>query len=245
MEIRRYILIPVLLLLASCASYNFSRESIEGTYVQQEYKGIELKFNKNSFVLKDVYTQEMPYDCCDTITLGDWTIDDRGLITLTSPEEMANFFVNMDVMEENESPKDSIYFTINNPIENFYKNTGRIVKDISYQLALTTNKSAFDSKVALKTFDSNTITISKPEGLKINQIELTIYVDCKISLKNLETREVYTLPYQIKDVESNVFNIDIPQLDYKYLSYRRLDKDYIKIVKKNKLLWDGKEYIKK
>lgn len=247
METRNYIIIPVLLLLASCASYNFNKEDIEGTYVQQEYKGVELKFDKNTFVLKDVYTQEHlpPYDCCDTITLGDWTIDDRGLLVLSSPEEMNGFFVNMDVLEESKTTKDSIYFIINNPIERFYKNTDRSVKDISYQLALTTNKSTFDSKIALKTFDSNRIAIPKPEGLKISQFEIVIYVDCKISLKNLETREVYTLPYQVQDLSTNVFKVEIPQLDYGYLSYRRLNRDYIKIINKNKLLWDGKEYLKK
>jgi len=247
METRRYIIIPVLLLLASCASYNFDKEDIEGIYVQQEYKGIELKFDKNTFVLKDVYTQEHlpPYDCCDTIALGNWAIEDRGLLTLTSPEGMDSFFVNMNVTEEIKTTNDSIRFIIDNPIESFYKKTGRNFKDISYQLSLTTNKSVFDSKIAQKTFDSNIIIIPKPEGLKISQFEIAIYIDCKISLKNLETREVYTLPYQVQDLSSNVFNIDIPQLDYEYLSYRRLNKDYIKIVNKNKLLWDGKEYLKK
>lgn len=247
METRRYIIIPVLLLLASCASYNFSKEDIDGTYVQQEYKGIELKFDKNTFVLKDVYTQEHlpPYDCCDTIAIGNWIIEDRELLTLTSPEEMDSFFVNMNVMEETKATKDSIRFIINNPIESFYEKTERNVKDISYQLSLTTNKSVFDNKIAQKTFDSNVITIPRPEGLKIRQFEIVVYVDCKISLKNLETREVYTLPYEVQDLGSNIFDIDIPQLDYKYLSYRRLNKDYIKIVNKNKLLWDGKEYLKK
>ena len=247
METRNYIIIPILLLLASCASYNFNKEDIEGTYIQQEYKGIELEFDKSTFVLKDVYTQEHlpPYDCCDTITLGNWTIDDRGLLSLSSPEGMSSFFVNMDVVEEKKTTKDSIYLTVNNPIESFYKKTNSTVKDISYQLVFTTNKSTFDNKVALKTFNTNRVVIPRPEGLKISQLELVVYIDCKISLKNLETREVYTLPYEVQNVEANIFKIDIPKLDYKYLSYRRLNKDYIKIINKNKLLWDGKEYLKK
>jgi len=248
METRRYsmIIMPVLLLLASCSSYNFTKDDIKGTYTQKEYKGIQLKFEEGNFVMKDVYTQEHlpPYDCCDTIAVGSWAIEDRGLLSVSSPEETSTFFMNMDVVEEQQlSSKDSIYFIINNPIEHSYEATGN-KRDISYQLAITSNKSSFDSNVALKRYDSNTIAIPMVEGLKISQFELVVYIDCGIPLKNIETREVYTLPYDVQNPKVNMFKVDIPQLNYGYLSYRRLNNDYIKIINKNKLLWDGKEYLK-
>lgn len=247
METRRYLMVimPVLLLLASCASYDFTKDDIKGTYTQKEYKGIQLEFGESNFVMKDVYKQEHlpPYDCCDTIAVGSWEIEDRGLLSVSSPEESSTFFMNMDVVEEEASSKDTIYFSINNDIEEHYRATGN-KRDVSYQLAITSNKSTFDSNIALKRYDSNTIAIPIVEGLKISQFELIIYIDCGIPLKNLETREVYTLPYDLRNPKANVFKVNIPQLDYGYLSYRRLNKDYIKIINKNKLLWDGKEYLK-
>ena len=245
METKNYIIVICFFFLASCASYNFTKDDIKGTYIQEEYKGIQLKFEESNFVLKDVYEQEHlpPYDCCDTIAIGSWKIDDRGLLSISSPEETSTFFTNMDVVEEQSSYKDTIYFTIDNPIERHYETTGN-KRDISYQLAITSNKSSFDNKIALKKYDSNIIAIPVVEGLKISQFELVVYVDCGIPLKNIETREVYTLPYDVQNSRVNMFKVDIPQLDYAYLSYRRLNNDYIKIINKNKLLWDGKEYSK-
>lgn len=52
------------------------------------------------------------------------------------------------------------------------------------------------------------------------------------------------LPYEVKNSNSNVFKINIPELSYGYLSYKRLNGDFVKIINRNKLLWDGKEYIR-
>ena len=39
--------------------------------------------------------------------------------------------------------------------------------------------------------------------------------------------------------------INLPQLGYDYINYLRLVDDYVKIEDKKRLIWNGKEYIKK
>lgn len=247
METRYYIIITVLLLLASCASYNFSKKDIEGTYVQQEYKGIELKFDENTFVLKDVYKQEHlpPYDCCDTITYGNWKINKEGYIELTTPKEISTSYLNVNVIEKEVKSSDSLYIFIDNPIEKFSKNDNRKTSKLLYQLAISSNNNNFDNRIALKKFDKNQIAIAKEDNdLKINSIEIIVYVQSDISLSNLELREVYTMPYKVNNANSNFFNINIPNLNYGYLSYKRLENDYVKIINKQKLLWNNAEFVK-
>ncbi|CAA0176289.1 hypothetical protein [Tenacibaculum maritimum] len=249
-----FIIAPYLLI--SCGTSNVVAQKIEGVYIQKEDKGIQLEINKNSFVLKDTYKQEHlpPYDCCDTIAYGKWEKDkELPLLTLSSSEELLNSNINdnstyayIDVKEEEKkTEKESIVFHITNPLENFYKKVDRKWKDIEYQLLISSNKSNYDNSIAVKRYSKNSIVIEKKENLNINEFEVVIYVSCKASVRNLEIREVYTMPYQVKNPKANVFKINIPQLDYGYLSYKRLNNDYVKIISKNKLLWDGKEYIRK
>ncbi|QMU63059.1 MAG: hypothetical protein GKR88_01415 [Flavobacteriaceae bacterium] len=245
------------IILNSCASkYDIiSKSEIKGEYEQKGDKGIKLFLKENSFVLIDTYKQEHlpPYNCCDTLAYGKWEIDKKlPLLILSTPEELGDasniydsYYLNMDVIEELKPQSDSITIIINNPIENFYKQQSKRVGEIEYTVSISSNDINFDSSMLGKRYNSNLIVLSRKENVNIDKLEIEILVKSDISIKKLEARYVYTLPYDVKNGKSNVFKIDIPELSYGFLSYKRLDDDYVKILNKNKLLWDGKEYIRK
>ena len=222
-------------------------EKIEGKYFQKEQKWIELHFNGNNFVFLDTSTQEHmnPYDCCDTISYGKWQIDPKGLIMLTSLEELNTYHLDIEVFESRSYSQDSLYFIIENPIEDYYKKTNRKRRHIEYKIGIGSNKISFDQSFQNKRYSTNVFSIAKIDNLNIYSFGITIIVDPEIRLKNLNTMIVNTLYYDIKNTESNVFKINIPDLSFNYLSYKRLNSDYLKIVNNNKLIWDGQEYIKK
>jgi hypothetical protein len=250
MEIKlKYILfVSIISLIISCNSYKGLQEELKGTYSKVDDDNIKLILNQESFLYIDTNKQEhLPnFDCCDTITYGNWKMNKDGYIELSTPEEISTSYLNIDVVEkENKKSKDTLYFFIDNPIEKFCKNDGRKNSKLLYQLAIFSNNNNFDNAIALKRFDKNQIAISiTDDDLKINTIEITIYVESDISLKNLELREVYTMPYKIQNSNFNSFDITIPKLNYGYLSHKRLKNDYVKVVTKQKLLWNNDEFIK-
>jgi len=245
----KYIIVFVLsLFLISCATYNILPQDLKGIYTQKENKRIELHLNDKTFVLKDNFEPthlaiEL-YKCCDTITYGNWKIDNSNFLSISTPKELSTFYLNFEVDEKKDFSKDSLYFLIENPIEKFNKKNNSKNRDISYQLIISSNKSKFDNTIVKKLFSTNYITIPIDENLSIESIELVVHIDCKASIRNVETKEIYTLPYEVYNSKTNIFKISIPKLNYGYISYKRLNNDYIKIVNKSTLLWNGKEYVK-
>ena len=236
-----FALISIFFVVTSCATYGLVEKEVYGVYELKENKAIQLRLEKDSFVLIDTYKQKhLPsFKCCDTIAYGNWNMDKKSsLIELNSPEILNDSYVYMEVEEELQSSIDSISFVIDSPIEEHYRKFGEKYREVIYSVSLTTNE-GFE----VHTSDDNPLFIKRNDGLK--SFEITIYPKYDIPIRKISTREVYTIPYEIKNPEANVFKIKIPLLDYGYLSYLRLSTDYVKIINKNKLLWDGKEYIKK
>jgi hypothetical protein len=132
----------------------------------------------------------------------------------------------------------TITFVIDNPIEKHYKRYDEKYRELFYDIAITTS-----DDFIYETSDKNSIKIEGSK--KVLEFEITVYPKYNIPIRNISAKEVYTIPYKVKNPKTNVFKINIPQLDYGYLSYKRLNNDYVKIIDKNKLLWDGKEYIRK
>lgn len=254
MKTKKYIGLLSLLII-SCSSANlYEEEAMQGVFVQKGYEGIQLRLNKNSFLFIDTNEQEHlpPYDCCDTLSYGKWKMDERGFLTLSSHENLGAFKISnsvpsiifeMYVSETVDFSKDSLYFLINNPIEKFYKKNNRITRDIKYSLVIHSNNNDLNDSVLYKKYSTNEIVIAKSKNLKLSTFDLTVFIDCEIDVKNLTTRKIKIYPYhEVKNPKANVFKIDIPELSFGFLSYKRMNGDYIKIINKNKLLWDGKEY---
>jgi len=238
-------------LLNSCISHKsiLSKGEIEGVYFQKDLKGIELHLKKDSFVLLDAHNQEhLPtFKCCDTITYGKWSIDKKHpLLVFSTPENLGNasdlyefYYVDMNVEEKIEPSNSFITFVIDNPIEEHYKKYDEKGRELFYTVRIDTGTDITDKKT-----DLNPIKIRKTNRM-ISQFEIIINPKHNIPIRDISAREIYTLPYEIKNPKSNLFKISIPELTYGFLSYKRLKDDYVKIISKNRLLWDGKEYIRK
>lgn len=228
----------------SCATAQVSRKDIDGVYVQKENKNTYIQFKGNRFAfVEDQSKYEMPLYQCDTITYGEWKLD-RDLLYVSSEEFLSTFFVNAQVNEKSTAQGDTLYFTIDNPIEAHYRKYKSRSRSIYYKISIDgVNTGALD-QIFLKDFDTNRIKIYRPKGAILDKFEIKIYPKSNFGGRTL-IREVSTLEYTVKDKSSNFFEINIPELDYGYLSYVRLNKDIIRVINKNELEWDGHTYLRK
>jgi len=182
-------------------------------------------FKGNTFAHVDPYTKNdlALYTCCDTITFGNWGIDSRNdLIYLNSSDYLSTSMVDIQVDEKKVNDTDSLYFLINNPIEKYFKKYGGKKRDVYYKIAIDT-QSGLLVKLFQQEYDTNFIKIQKPKGSIIEKFTIYIYPKSNFGGRNIGTREVTTLEYQLKDANTNSFEVNIPLLDYGYMSYIRLN----------------------
>src|SRR5699024_7761262 len=230
-------------ILFSCAPKSFFSEDIklEGTFVQKDAKWIQLLFTDDNFIfINNIEPIRMTSEiCCDTISYGKWKMDSRGLIILNTPQKFENdFFMSMQVSEFRKYSQDSLYFIINNPIEEFYKKNDWKERNIVYKISPNSSNIRYTS---------NKISIPKVNGLELKDFTISVLVDPEITyrLSNLSVVKIDSEFYELRSSTANVFEVYIPDVSFEFLSLKMLKDDYVKIINSNKLLWDGKEYIRK
>jgi len=244
-----YIYIVLLLVISSCSSPKLLPKEIQGRYIQEKNRNVHLDFNGNSFAFIDstpIFDLAL-YTCCDTIAYGNWALENnRGLICLNSPEFINCSVVDMQVTEKIKKNTDTLYFYINNPIEEHYKKYRYNTKgrDIYYKISIDARNIGLLDNVLLNEYDANIIKILKPKGTIIDKFSISIYPKSNFGGRNIATREVNTLEYHVKKVNTNVFEVNMPLLNYGYMSYLRLYKDFVKVISKNTLEWNNHIYTK-
>jgi hypothetical protein len=234
-------LVWIFIFMSSCVAVKFSPKDFEGTYTEEGLKGFRLTFKKNHFAYVDTFEQTHlpPYDCCDTITYGYWEFDKPNLLKLFSDPKL-DLPLELEV-NESTSSTDSIYFVINDLIEEAYKNDKR--PDILYGLWIDSDSRLLSHSFVRK-HNTNRITFDNSEGGRIRKFSVTIYPKESFRGRNIGTREATTVEYTVANTTSNVFEIRIPELDKGYLTYLRLNGDYVKIISNDRLIWDNNEYTK-
>jgi hypothetical protein len=247
METRLKYLIIVIWFLSSCSTIKYLPEDLTGVYLQEGNEHEQFVLNDDAtFFYVDTYEQmdAPPYKCCDTLAYGYWSIEKGcGLLKINSPEEINTSYIYMDIKEKSEFSNDSLYFYIYNPIEDHYKKYNEKYRELFYSLLVTSNSPDFDARLAAKEFDVNPIVLPRPKS-NVESFSIKILPKNNIPVRHVGVREIYTLDYGVKNLNSNVFVIQLPQLSYNYISYLRLVDDYVKIENKSKLIWNGKEYVK-
>jgi len=239
-------LIVISFLFNSCATTSkLTENDLIGIYVQKDHHLIELQLKKDSFVLIDHSSEyaEMPiFDCCDTITYGKWKKDKHlPLLIMSNGNYLiydSDFPLSSTIVKEKIIPGDSIVFRITSPLEDYYKREHRNAKGLTYQIDAISSR--YESIITKKTTDNLIILNTR----KIIFFDLVVIPNEDINLRHLEVRHL-VLFYDVKNTKANMFEINIPQLNHDFLSYKRLKDDYVRIINKNKLLWDGEIYIKK
>lgn len=239
------VIIKTLLLIVffvSCSPSKHSSVDLFGIYKQEGNSNVKLILNENEFVYIDPYTNDLAlYTCCDTITKGTW-VKENNLLCLSTPQ-LKSTLLDIYVDELSEMPKDTLYFYLQNPIEEYYRKMEVKNRDIYYRVSITEkNGNLLDSWVW--EFDTNEIKILKPKGIFIAKFSISIYPKANFGGRNIGTKEISTLEYKLKSYSSNLFKINIPQLTYEFMSYLRLNRDFVRIINTNKLEWNGFFYTK-
>lgn len=229
-----------LFILTSCTSPRKGLlNNFDGIYVNENNKDIQLILKGGYFlqVNKEPRKDLALFKCCDTLSFGKIEyLNKDSLLAFTSSKDINSEFVNFNVQEYEEVNQDSIKFIFNNPIENHYKHFNESYRELFYSVEILNGD--FQNIISDK---NPTIIISKNE---IKEFQIKIYPKYDIPLNHLEVREVKLKPYKVINYKANVFKINISQLDYGYLSFKRLNEDYVRVVNKNKLIWDGNVYLK-
>lgn len=231
---------------------SISAQKVRGTYVQDDMSNIKIHFSDDLFFFQDDfnYTHMPPYNCSDTLAFGYWEKDETTpfIMLYTNPIQHASL-INMSVVESKENA-DSVVFIISNPIEDdFIKNNedNEKARQIYYTLVIETGDNQYDVEVNFRNYHTNTITFGLPRTKKVTSFEISINPSkCVLGWRdNMPPHPVTTLQYEVRDESSNVFRVDIPELTYCYLSTLRLNGDFVKILSKTQLEWDGHVYTKK
>jgi hypothetical protein len=128
-----------------------------------------------------------------------------------------------------------------------YNEGNENARQIFYTLIIETGDNQYDTKVNFENYYTNTITFGLPKTKKVKSFEVTINpIECVLGWRdNMPPHPVTTLQYKVKDESSNVFNVELPELTNCYLSTLRLNGDFVKIVNRTQLEWDGHIYTKK
>ena len=238
----KYLIFALFLFNMSCNSLR--EKQLIGTYLQDYDKNTMLIFNQNDFVIKEKYKQvdAPPFSCCDTTTIGVWSLLSKSKVVSIDNSSYFNKMIDIKVIEKNTSPKDSIFIYLNNSIEEIYKKN-RTRRDISYYIEFDSDNTEF-GLLSSAMYDTNVIKLFNPHHYNINSLQIYVHPKFNFSGRNIAERFFVTQEYNIKNEGANRFIINIPDLTYEYMSYIRLKKDFIRIINKNKLEWDGEIYTK-
>ena len=222
----------------ACSSSKFTAEHIKGSYALKENEKRLLILEENTFVLLDKSRIDdlALHKCCDTLAYGKWKIRDKRYLELSTPFPSLKSEIDMHVKESSAYSKDSLYFFIENPIERHYKKFNEKYRELFYSIQM------FGEDFYEILSDKNPILIPK-KGV-LNEFDITVYTKFDIPIKNKIIRELSTNFYKLNDSNSNVFYIELPQVSYSFLNYKRINKDYLRISNNGNLLWDGLTYLK-
>lgn len=236
-----FLLYTIVLLSISCRT--ISKNHLIGTYLQNNDKNTLIIFNSKDFLVKIKHKQLDAPPCAygDTITYGNWEIENNKMISIDN----TNLISSIIESEFQESFKfnDSVAIHINNPIEYFYLKNKENVRGILYEVVISSNDSYFDVKVS-GIYQNNLIKFYKPNNIKIRQITIFVIPTHNYDMCNLGERYFYTIDYVVKNEKSNSFNVEMPMLTYNFMSYIRLNRDFIKIINKSHLEWNGEVFSK-
>lgn len=243
-----FIFLYSFILLLGCKSVTTTGLQLDGLYRSKEESQF-LEIKKDSLFLKHDPTNDHMaiYDCCNTITFGTWEfVKDRQLLMVTSPEDMNPYHPLPLRVTEKASQNDNskLKIIISNSIEQYQNSKNIKDRFISYDLGINGSPQDFVIAASTTRFDDNTLTVDLPDDAKIYELEITIKLTDNFYGRSVGQNYLFTETYSPKNPNANVFEIDIPTLNFQRFTHRRLNEDYILIVNSRHLRWDGIDYLK-
>ncbi|HKG08320.1 MAG TPA: hypothetical protein VKB19_17775 [Pedobacter sp.] len=216
---------------------------INGTYLRKDLRNEKLIFSGPRFSYEMPINRHNPeFNCCDTITFGTWKQHGKDFIALTSAQFLFEKDLGVDVTESQVGQQDSIRLLVTNLIESQLKFTGN-KRDVIYSLKIFTPSG---SKIinAEPRGSGNSFKFLMGKNEVIEKFYITASPGQAFWGRNKGVESVNTKLYEVRRFSSNYFIVNIPLLTYDFLTYLRLNGDFIKINNNRSLVWDGKIYEK-
>jgi hypothetical protein len=224
--------------------YPIYSQDIYGSYKSKSFPELkEIVLNRDSSFYIIEKTPDI-YQYTDTLTFGKFKITDNKIIELNSSyQELANIqfsFINMNVKEEVGNNSDSLYFIIKNSFEeNICKNLPYERRPIYYNISL--NGGSDDFRNYIYEQFSNYCQIAKKD---LYYFSISVIPNNLTFSGYLSLREIETDIYNILNKKSNIFIINLPNLNVNFLCQKRLYSEYLLRENNNTLIWQGEKYIK-
>jgi len=148
------------------------------------------------------------------------------------------------VKEQSNGQRDTLFFTLKNPIEGFYKKNGIRNRDIYYKISIYGANTGLMDNLSSQSYDNGNIKIVRPKGVILDKFSVNAYPKSNFGGRNIGIKEIDTYEYHVKEETSNLFEVNIPGLSCEYMTYIRLNRDFVRIINNTKLEWDGFFYMK-
>lgn len=185
---------------------------------------------------------ELTYD--DTIAYGSWSLESPGFLSLSSPDYLSKRLkiqVEQDVVDH----PDTVYIKIDNPVQNYLSGWDATPRHVRYGAAVMVYD-AFLQQIDLPN-PNNVIKLYNPKRMPVLDIRLVVYTLLPsydgfiLGNYNEGLIAAETETYSVSPISNhfNHFVITIPDLTEQFLIYRRLNRDFVKIIDANQLEWDG------
>lgn len=233
--------IVVFIIFLTTSNFLFGKKNIEGIYysnISPDNNKIVFKKNGTFYIINKI---KKLFQYTDTLSFGKYKISGKNIIKLTSYyQNIQNFQIaynEINVTERQGENTDSLYFLIKNDFENnFCKNEKYKNRPLYYNLYVYG-----DTIYDLRSL-SNEFQIPNMNSLRF--FDLIVVPDNYNFSGYLALKKIFS-DYHPKNKDSNIFIIDIPELNVHYLTCKRLYSEIILIKNKNTIIWQGVEYKRK
>jgi len=183
--------------------------------------------------------------CCDTIAFGSWKMINESVIELNSTENYLRPILKTRIEESERVYNDSIQFIFHSPIETHLNRYPDHKRDFVYLFSLHTGNYNYDAHQFEIAHRKNPINLPFPRSLSIKQIHVEVIPTFEFDGQHLGARKFLSSFYEVQNSKANTFDIYFPELSYPFMTYLRLDQEYILRKNKNELVWDGVVYHRK
>lgn len=226
-----FILLIFGVFLFSCSASKSTDLSVVGTFrgdSSQEF----IAFDKDSTFLMESFSE-----FTDTLSFGVWKVE-NGFIKVTSDNSIFEEYFPVSVEESFSGLKDSLYISIENKLD------GLVDYDGIFEPYLYFNVDRYFTDKGFKESEQFIETISVSNIKPILEFNINIIPNLYVYPEKISGKALKTIPYRPKSSKSNTFKIKILNFDKKYFAYRQLMEDYIKILDKNTLYWNGEKFVR-
>lgn len=237
----KWMQIIITCILCSCAGSRTLYSPNNGEYLNEEDKREKLIITDSSFVhfLEKPKHEILPSLNYDTLSFGTWGVVDGGkFLYLSSTPDYLLSTLPVEVKESEIIGSDTLEITISCPIRNADN-----LNAVTFDAAINAENGVLEEVFGRNETDP-VIKFLNPRHLQIKSIIIGVYPGPGFIKEQRGTTAVRCF-YSLNKKSSNKFAVNIPGLTYKYFSIDRLNRDFVRIIDKDRLEWNGKLFNKK